>query len=190
MLHWERKKGGSQSASERFCANDRRMNATEWVIVLSEKDAKGKEKGGAFIKGGKGEVKNDRAAFWVAAATLPYQSSLCAQGKYANLGEFDKRTEGVDSVKSKRLYQLLLSDYKPGIVLDYCMKTGICGEVALEQGWSFVGVEITPKNFEDAKARFEHLVQVRAISSASKSLQDKRPFVSQCIRVFLMSTLR
>jgi len=77
------------------------------------------------------------------------------------LGEFRHRPTG-ESVKPKALYERVLLPYsqkkgKSLVVLDYCMYSGLCGEVALELGHRFIGVEIMQGRFNDAKARLAAL---------------------------------
>jgi len=74
----------------------------------------------------------------VAAGTL----AQSAQGASRILGQFG-RPEGA-SVKHPDLYRELLSRYEPGVVLDYCMSTGVCGTIALQLGHRFLGVELVP----------------------------------------------
>ena len=49
----------------------------------------------------------------------------------------------------------MLSPYRKGlIILDYCMHKGLCGEVALDMGHGFIGVEIMQELFAKAKKEF------------------------------------
>ena len=84
----------------------------------------------------------------VAASSL----AQTAQGASRILGQFG-RPEGV-SVKHPDLYRELLGRYEPGVVLDYCMNTGVCGTVALELGHRFLGVELVPAIYSQALASF------------------------------------
>jgi alkylated DNA repair dioxygenase AlkB len=82
----------------------------------------------------------------VAASSL----ASSAQGASRILGRFG-RPEGA-SVKHPDLYRELLGRYQPGVVLDYCMNTGVCGLVALELGHRFLGVELVPAIYSEALA--------------------------------------
>ena len=79
--------------------------------------------------------------------------ALAAQGASRFLGTFG-RPQGA-SVKHPELYRKLLGRYEPGVVLDYCMNTGVCGTVALEVGHQFLGVEVVPAIYSKALANFE-----------------------------------
>jgi len=95
----------------------------------------------------------------VAASSL----ASAAQGASRFLGQFG-RPEGA-SVKHPDLYRELLGRYEPGVVLDYCMNTGVCGKVALELGHQFLGVELVPAIYSQALAGFApaHEVTFRQI---------------------------
>ena len=54
------------------------------------------------------------------------------------------------------LYTAVLERYARGVVVDYCMGTGVCGEVALALGHSFVGVELHADRYADARRRLAH----------------------------------
>ena len=84
----------------------------------------------------------------VAASSL----ASAAQGAIRYLGQFG-RPEAT-SVKHSDLYRELLGRYEPGVVLDYCMNTGVCGTVALELGHRFLGVELVPSVYSQALAGF------------------------------------
>ena len=74
----------------------------------------------------------------VAASSL----AQSAQGASRFLGQFGRPEDA--SVKHPGLYRELLSRYEPGVVLDYCMSTGVCGTIALQLGHRFLGVELVP----------------------------------------------
>lgn len=75
------------------------------------------------------------------------------QNRSRNLGSFPRPPRRHFQVKHEALYREILGRYHPGIVLDYCMCTGACGEVALEMGHRFIGFEIVRSLFESAKSR-------------------------------------
>jgi len=90
-----------------------------------------------------------------------------------NLGKFPP--SGVArQIKHADLYRELLGRYKKGMVLDYCMGTGICGKVALEMGFQFVGVEIHAERFEDAKISFESSFGAADAKAAEKLRLEKK----------------
>jgi len=85
------------------------------------------------------------------------------------LGEYDHPPRS-DTVKPKALYQRVLQPYSQQgsrVVLDYCMYTGLCGEVALELGHNFIGGEILPKLFKQASTRLAALTHVLAPAPAA-----------------------
>ena len=87
-------------------------------------------------------------------------SCLNLQGRDTEfLGEFKHRPT-TETVKPKALYDRVLRPYSMNgsrVVLDYCMYTGLCGEVALELGNAFIGCEIMHKLFQKAKTRLATL---------------------------------
>ena len=66
----------------------------------------------------------------------------------------------------------ILGRYERGVVLDYCMCTGICGQVALELGHKFIGVEITETLFNDAVRRFSKKPLAEEEDEAVRDLAD------------------
>ena len=100
-----------------------------------------------------------------------------AQGASRILGQFG-RPKGA-SVKHPDLYHELLGRYEPGVVLDYCMNTGVCGHVALELKHRFLGVELLPAIYSQALAGFE-VPEPLGVPSSAPVLRPKRKAEALC----------
>jgi len=121
-----------------------------------------------------------------------------------DLGGFPRprKRVGEKQVKHVDLYRKILRRYERGVVLDYCMCTGVCGQVALELGHKFIGVEIMHELFESSKSRLallspaqddpSHQVGIRVtqsvIGSGSVAMEEDPPsgeWFDNCLRTSL-----